>query len=57
MEVLRARLIMTKVVAANEFKPDNSNLSPFMQRWTFGDAKQMAAPPTFVAMRFNTLLS
>ena len=32
MEVLRARLIMTKAIAANEFKPDNSNLSPFMQR-------------------------
>src|SRR5450756_1376880 len=32
MEMLRFRLILTNTIAANGFKPDNSNLSPFMQR-------------------------
>ena len=32
MEGLRVRYLATKAIAANEFKPDNSNLSPFMQR-------------------------
>lgn len=32
MEILRVRLVATKAVAANAFRPDNSNLSPFMQR-------------------------
>ncbi len=32
MEGLRVRYLATKAIAANEFKPDKSNLSPFMQR-------------------------
>ncbi len=32
MEVLRTRFLVTKTVAANEFRPDNSNLPPYMQR-------------------------
>jgi uncharacterized MAPEG superfamily protein len=32
MEAIRARLVLAKVVPANGFTPDNSNLSPFMQR-------------------------
>ncbi len=32
MEVLRSHLVVTGRTRANEFKPDNSNLSPFMQR-------------------------
>lgn len=32
MEVLRCRLIMIGAIGATEFRPDNSNLSPFMQR-------------------------
>ncbi len=32
MEVMRSKLVLQRAVAANEFKPDNSNLSPFMQR-------------------------
>jgi hypothetical protein len=32
MEGLRIRFLAAKTVAANEFKPDNSNLPPFMQR-------------------------
>lgn len=32
MEVLRTRYLLTRAVAANEFKPDNSNLPTYMQR-------------------------
>jgi uncharacterized MAPEG superfamily protein len=32
MELLRTRYLMTRTVAANEFRPDNSNLPPYMQR-------------------------
>lgn len=32
MEVIRSKLVVTKIVPANGFNPDNSNLSPFMQR-------------------------
>jgi uncharacterized MAPEG superfamily protein len=32
MEGLRARFLATRTIAANEFKPDNSNLPPYMQR-------------------------
>ena len=32
MEVVRSKLILQKAVAPNEFRPDNANLSPFMQR-------------------------
>ena len=32
MEVIRSKLVLAKAIPANGFKPDNSNLSPFMQR-------------------------
>ncbi|HEY6546002.1 MAG TPA: MAPEG family protein [Dokdonella sp.] len=32
MEVLRTRLVLARKVPANAFTPDNTNLSPFMQR-------------------------
>ncbi len=32
MEIIRAALVASGRVAANGFTPDNSNLSPFMQR-------------------------
>lgn len=32
MEVMRARLVVAGHVPANGFNPENSNLSPFMQR-------------------------
>ena len=34
MELLRSYLVVTGRVRSNEFKPDNSNVSPFMQRLT-----------------------
>jgi uncharacterized MAPEG superfamily protein len=32
MELQRVGLVAAKRIAANEFRPDNANLSPFMQR-------------------------
>ncbi|WP_158553245.1 MULTISPECIES: hypothetical protein [Mesorhizobium] len=32
MELIRIYLVVSRQVAANELKPDNSGLSPFMQR-------------------------
>ena len=32
MEAIRSKLVLTGAVPANGFRPDNSNLSPFMQR-------------------------
>ena len=32
MEIIRSKLVLQKAVVANEFRPDNANLSPFMQR-------------------------
>jgi uncharacterized MAPEG superfamily protein len=57
METLRARLIMTKVVAANEFKPDNSNLSPFMQRLARAHANCVESVPIFGILLITALLT
>ena len=32
MEAIRSKMVVTKEVPANGFRPDNANLSPFMQR-------------------------
>jgi uncharacterized MAPEG superfamily protein len=47
MELIRAKLVITKAVAANGFKPDNSNLSPFMQRLARAHANCIEGLPIF----------
>ncbi|MEB0060360.1 MULTISPECIES: MAPEG family protein [unclassified Variovorax] len=47
MEALRTRLVMQRAVAANEFQPDNSNLSPFMQRLSRAHANCLEGIPVF----------
>jgi uncharacterized MAPEG superfamily protein len=47
MEALRGRLVFRKTVAANSFKPDNSNLSPFMQRLARAHANCVENLPVF----------
>jgi uncharacterized MAPEG superfamily protein len=47
MEVVRSKLVLTKAVAANAFTPDNSNLSPFMQRLARAHANCIEALPIF----------
>lgn len=47
MEVIRSMLVITKVVPANGFQPDNSNLSPFMQRLARAHANCVEGLPIF----------
>src|SRR5262245_1551405 len=47
MEALRTRLVFAKMVPANAFKPDNSNLSPFMQRLARAHANCIENLPIF----------
>jgi uncharacterized MAPEG superfamily protein len=47
MEVLRTRLVLDKSVPANRFTPDNSNLSPFMQRLARAHANCVESLPLF----------
>jgi len=47
MELLRVRLVVTKAVAPNAFLPDNSNLSPFMQRLARAHANCVETLPLF----------
>lgn len=47
MEVIRSKLVITKVVPANGFNPENSNLSPFMQRLARAHANCLEGLPIF----------
>jgi uncharacterized MAPEG superfamily protein len=47
MELLRSRLVVLGKVSSNEFKPDNSNLSPFMQHLARAHANCIEGLPVF----------
>lgn len=47
MEVIRSKLVLTGEVAANGFNPENSNLSPFMQRLARAHANCLEGLPIF----------
>ena len=47
MEGLRARLVITGKIAGNAFRPDNANLSPFMQRLARAHANCVESLPVF----------
>ncbi len=47
MEVIRTKLVLTGSVPANGFNPDNSNLSPFMQRLARAHANCLEGLPLF----------
>lgn len=47
MEASRARLVLQGAIAANEFRPDNLNLSPFMQRLSRAHANCLEGIPVF----------
>ena len=47
MEVIRAKLVVTKAVLADKFTPDNSTLSPFMQRLARAHANCVEGLPIF----------
>jgi len=47
MEVIRSKLVLAKAIPANRFNPDNSNLSPFMQRLARAHANCVEGLPIF----------
>jgi uncharacterized MAPEG superfamily protein len=47
MELIRCKLVITKEVVANGFNPQNSNLSPFMQRLSRAHANCLEGLPIF----------
>ncbi|MBI5722217.1 MAG: MAPEG family protein [Burkholderiales bacterium] len=47
MEMLRVSWVLRGGVAANEFRPDNANLSPFMQRLARAHANCIEGLPLF----------
>jgi uncharacterized MAPEG superfamily protein len=47
MEGFRSKLVLSKAVPANGFVPDNSNLSPFMQRLARAHANCLEGLPIF----------
>lgn len=47
METLRSKMVITREVPANGFLPDNSNLSPFMQRLARAHANCLEGLPVF----------
>jgi uncharacterized MAPEG superfamily protein len=57
MEALRTRYVLIKAVAANEFRPDNSNLSPFMQRLARAHANCVESLPIFGILLIMALLT
>ncbi len=47
MEAIRSKLVLTREVPANGFSPDNSGLSPFMQRLARAHANCLEGLPLF----------
>lgn len=50
MEIIRSKLVVTKAMPANGFQPDNTNLSPFMQRLARAHANCLEGLPIFVGL-------
>jgi hypothetical protein len=57
MEALRARLIMTGAVAVTALKPDNANLSPFMQRLARAHANCVESLPVLATLLIAALVA
>jgi len=57
MEGLRARLVASKAIASNAFRPDNANLSPFMQRLARAHANCVESLPVFATLLIAALIT
>lgn len=57
MEVIRSYLVVTGRSRSNEFKPDNSNLSPFMQRLARAYANCVESFPIFGGLLLVAIVS
>lgn len=57
MEAIRTWLVVTKAVPANGFRPDNANLSPFMQRLARAHANCLEGLPVFGGLMLIALIA
>jgi uncharacterized MAPEG superfamily protein len=57
MEAIRAKLVLSREVAANAFPPDNANLSPFMQRLARAHANCIEGLPIFGGLMVVALVT
>lgn len=57
MEAIRFWLVLSKAVPANGFNPENSNLSPFMQRLARAHANCLEGLPVFGGLLLVAVLS
>ena len=57
MEILRSRLVLSRQIEANQFRPDNSNLSPFMQRLARAHANCIEGLPIFGGLLLVALVT
>ena len=57
IESIRSKLVLTKALPANEFTPDNANLSPFMQRLTRAHANCLEGLPIFGGLMLVALVT
>ena len=57
MELIRTYLVFTKEVPANAFQPDNSTLSPFMQRLARAHANCIEGLPIFGGLMLIAVFS
>jgi uncharacterized MAPEG superfamily protein len=57
MEALRTRYLAAGAIAANEFKPDNANLPPLMQRLARAHANCVESFPVFGGLLIVALLT
>ena len=57
MEALRSWMVLRKQVPANGFRPDNGNLSPFMQRIARAHANCVEGLPIFGGLMLVALVS
>ncbi len=57
MELIRSKLVLTGAVRANGFDPDNSRLSPFMQRLARAHANCLEGLPIFGGLMILAVLA
>ncbi|MGH8820614.1 MAG: MAPEG family protein [Rhodoferax sp.] len=57
MEVLRTRLVVKGAIAGPQFRPDNANLSPFMQRLARAQSNCIEGLPIFGGLLIVALLT
>ena len=57
MEAIRSKLVLTGEMPANGFNPENSNLSPFMQRLARAHANCLEGLPIFGGLMVVAILA